>query len=208
MIAARLGALAQNGGLIQADGGSVTQAGTLDATGRGGALSGNGGLIETSGKSVVHGADAHVNTLAPSGKTGTWLLDPVNYTIALVGGDETPAQVALRLASSNRVVAATNDITVGSALTWTTPQTPELNAGLDVLVNATITSSTASCNPTAACISLQKPDRSAPCSRTIRRNHHSTAMRPERCHVHITPMPVEVPLFWRSRGLVRLAALA
>ncbi|MGK5055131.1 hypothetical protein [Janthinobacterium sp. RB2P8] len=96
----------------------------------------------------------------------------------------------------------------GSRLTSITLQTLEWNAGLDVLLNATITSSMSSGNPMAARISLQKPDRSAPCSRTIRRNHHSTAMRPERCHVHIRPMPVEVPLFWRSRGLVRLAALA
>ena len=121
--------------------GTTSFDGTLTA--RGGALSGNGGLIETSGKTVVRGADAYVNTLAPRGKTGTWLLDPVNYTIALVGGDETPAQVALSLASSNRVITATNDITVGSALTWSTPQTLELNAGHDVLVNATITASTA-----------------------------------------------------------------
>ena len=65
-----------------------------------------------------------------------------------------------------------------------------------------------SCHLTASCISFQKPDRAAPCSRTSRRNNHSTAMRPERCHVHIRPMPVEVPLFWRSRGLARLAAFA
>ena len=96
----------------------------------------------------------------------------------------------------------------GSWLTSTTPQTLEWNAGLDVLVNATITSSTPSGNPTASCISLQKPDRPVPCSRNIGHDHHSTAMRPERCHVHSKPIPAEVPLFWRSRGLVRLAALA
>ena len=121
--------------------GTTTFGGTLTA--RGGALSGNGGLIETSGKTVVRIDGAHVDTLAPRGRTGTWLLDPVNYTIALAGGDETPAQMALSLASSNRVITATNDITVGSALTWTTPQTLELNAGHDVLVNAAITASTA-----------------------------------------------------------------
>ncbi len=131
-----------NGGQIVVwSDGATTFGGTLTA--RGGARSGNGGLIETSGKTVVRGADAYVNTLAPQGKTGTWLLDPVNYTIALAGGDETPAQVAQSLASSNRVITATNDITVGSALTWTTPQTLELNAGHDVLINAAITASTA-----------------------------------------------------------------
>ena len=133
---------AGNGGQIVAwSDGATTFDGTLTA--RGGAVSGNGGLIETSGKTVVRGANSYVDTLAPHGKTGTWLLDPVNYTIALAGGDETPSQVALSLASSNRVITATNDITVGSALTWTTPQTLELNAGHDVLVNAAITASTA-----------------------------------------------------------------
>ena len=131
-----------NGGQIVAwSDGATTFGGTLTA--KGGALSGNGGLIETSGKTVVRGADSYVDTLAPHGKTGTWLLDPVNYTIALAGGDETPSQVTLSLASSNRVITATNDITVGSALTWTTPQTLELNAGHDVLVNAAVTASTA-----------------------------------------------------------------
>jgi filamentous hemagglutinin family protein len=131
-----------NGGQIVVwSDGETAVGGTLTA--RGGADSGNGGLIETSGKHVTRGANARVDTLAPNGKTGLWLLDPVNYKIAISGGDETPAQVTLSLASSNRVISATNDITVADALTWTTAQTLELNAGHDVRVDATITASTA-----------------------------------------------------------------
>jgi filamentous hemagglutinin family protein len=114
---------------------------TLSA--RGGAGIGNGGYIETSGKNVTLGAANTVNTLAPNGKTGTWLLDPVDWKIALAGGDETPGQVRDSLASSDRLISATNDITVADALVWTTGQKLELSAGHDVLVQAAITASTA-----------------------------------------------------------------
>ena len=116
-------------------------AGTLSA--RGGAASGNGGFVETSGRQLVLADTTKVDTRAPRGKTGDWLLDPVNWTIATAGGDETPAQVTASLASSNRLITADNDITVADALTWTTPQTLELRAGHDVRVNAAVTASTA-----------------------------------------------------------------
>ena len=121
--------------------GDTTVNATLTA--RGGATGGNGGFIETSGKQVVLGDNNSVNTLAPRGKTGTWLLDPINWKIAFAGGDETPAQVRTSLASSDRLINATNDITVADALVWTTGQKLELNAGHDVLVQAAITASTA-----------------------------------------------------------------
>ncbi len=121
--------------------GVTTALGAISA--RGGALSGNGGLVETSGETVQTGAATLVNTLAPEGTTGLWLLDPVNYVIATNGGDETPAQVTISLANSNRLITASNDITVSDAITWTTPQTLTLNAGNDVLINAAITASTA-----------------------------------------------------------------
>lgn len=120
--------------------GTVTAGGTLDASAPAG---GNGGFIETSARQVRIAADSLVTTAAPAGKTGLWLLDPVDYTIALAGGDETPGQVANSLATSNREITATNDITVGDALTWTTPQTLTLNAGHDVRVLAPVTASTA-----------------------------------------------------------------
>jgi filamentous hemagglutinin family protein len=131
-----------NGGRIALwSDGTSTVAGTLSA--KGGSSSGDGGFIETSGKQLILASTSSVNTLAAYGKTGTWLLDPINWTIATVGGDETPASVALSLASSDRIIEATNDITVTNAITWSTSQDLTLNAGHDININAAITASTA-----------------------------------------------------------------
>ena len=131
-----------NGGQIVLWSEGITQVlGSISA--RGGALSGNGGSVETSGHQVKTAAGVRVNTLAPNGKTGLWLLDPVNYTIAIVGGDETPGNVAISLASTDRLITASNNITVTDAITWSTPQALTLNAGNDIIVNGAITGSTA-----------------------------------------------------------------
>jgi fibronectin-binding autotransporter adhesin len=49
---------------------------------RGGPNGGNGGLVETSSGLTPDIAGARVNTLAPLGKTGTWLLDPADIAIS------------------------------------------------------------------------------------------------------------------------------
>ncbi len=58
---------------------------------RGGALSGNGGFIETSGKQYLDVEGSFVDTRAPVGATGTWLLDPANIYIALNQASATAA---------------------------------------------------------------------------------------------------------------------
>jgi hypothetical protein len=52
-----------------------------DIQSRGGANGGNGGLVETSGHEYLS-ATGSVNTLAPKGEAGTWLLDPRNLTVS------------------------------------------------------------------------------------------------------------------------------
>ncbi len=51
------------------------------AVARGGMLGGDGGFIETSGLKYLDTQGAYVDLRAPLGKTGTWLIDPVNITI-------------------------------------------------------------------------------------------------------------------------------
>ncbi|MFJ3313895.1 YDG domain-containing protein [Herbaspirillum huttiense] len=51
---------------------------------RGGAWSGNGGAVETSGVKLKIGSTASVNTLAPRGSAGNWLLDPSDIKIGSI----------------------------------------------------------------------------------------------------------------------------
>jgi filamentous hemagglutinin family protein len=92
----------------------------------GGAQSGNGGYVETSG-AYLGLANGKVNTLAPHGSIGTWLLDPSNVTISTAAdsgyasvsgtyapnpgyGSDTVNTTTLdnALASSNIIVTTTN----------------------------------------------------------------------------------------------------
>ncbi len=116
--------------------GIVNVGGTITA--EGGTINGDGGFIETSASHVVIANGAKIDTLALHGNTGLWLLDPVNYNIATTGGDETPASVTASLASSNRLITASNDITVSNTFSIASPQILTLNAGHDVLINASI----------------------------------------------------------------------
>ncbi|WP_158269491.1 MBG domain-containing protein [Limnohabitans sp. JirII-29] len=120
--------------------GLVRVGGTLDASAPNG---GDGGHVETSAQRVTVVDGAYIDTRAPLGKTGLWWLDPIDYTIAASLGDETPAQVTTSLASTNRTITATHDITLSDALTWTTARTLTLDAGHDVLIHGAVTASTA-----------------------------------------------------------------
>ncbi|WP_288408685.1 YDG domain-containing protein [uncultured Herbaspirillum sp.] len=53
-------------------------------TARGGASSGDGGAVETSGLKLKIGSTASVNTLAPRGSAGNWLLDPADIKIGSI----------------------------------------------------------------------------------------------------------------------------
>jgi filamentous hemagglutinin family protein len=134
-------------------GGTVKVGGTLDASapatpsplaGEGGA---NGGFIETSAAHVQMADTARITTAAPNGKTGTWLIDPNDYTIAASGGDITGTQLSTNLGSNNVIIvsssgatAGNGDINVNDAVSWSI-NTLTLTAARDVNINAVMTAS-------------------------------------------------------------------
>ena len=73
---------------------------------QGGRLSGDGGFIETSASHLSVGEGVIVNTLAVRGKSGQWLLDPYDFTIA-AGGDVTGAALTAALATGDVTITTT-----------------------------------------------------------------------------------------------------
>ncbi|MGC8541843.1 MAG: beta strand repeat-containing protein, partial [Phycisphaerae bacterium] len=121
--------------------GTATMDGTLLATGQ--TL---GGHVETSGRQVVLGSSAQVNTTASGGPTGSWLIDPQDYTIASSGGDITGSQLSTELASNSITIlssqgatAGTGDINVNDTVSWSANTTLTLSAFHNVNVNSNIT---------------------------------------------------------------------
>ncbi|MBO0494342.1 YDG domain-containing protein, partial [Pseudomonas sp. Marseille-Q1929] len=104
------------------DGGTVQVAGTLDASAP---VAGNGGFIETSGAHVKVADTAKITTAAAKGKTGKWLIDPVDFTVAASGGDMTGATITNNLKTNNVEIQSNNgaagtqgNIYVNDSITW------------------------------------------------------------------------------------------
>src|ERR1035437_2621322 len=132
--------------------GTVNVGGRLDASAPNG---GDGGFVETSAAHVKVQDNARITTAAVQGLTGTWLIDPLDFTIAApsVGGDIAGTTLSAQLVSSNVTISSDSghagvngDINVneaiGGSVSWTaTPNTTTLtlNAHRDVNVNAAIT---------------------------------------------------------------------
>ena len=132
-------------------------------TARGGPLGGDGGFVETSGVSAVWLVGATIDTSAPRGATGTWLLDPFDLTIGnettggtFENGVFTPAQdvsgafldaAALTgaLIQNNVILQTAGDgtgsggITIASPLSWSTANTLTLDAFAQISINAPVT---------------------------------------------------------------------
>ena len=99
-----------------------------------GAGLGDGGFVETSGhEELTVGAKSAVNTLAPRGAAGDWLLDPRTITVSSTGsaaladvGNTTNTSSTLTIAaetinsaSTNVVLAASDSITVNTPIAMT-----------------------------------------------------------------------------------------
>ncbi|MDR6680713.1 beta strand repeat-containing protein, partial [Pseudomonas oryzihabitans] len=145
--------LAERGGKIELlggfNGGTVQVAGTLDASAPG---KGNGGFIETSGAHVKVADGAKITTKATQGKSGTWLLDPTDFTVSAgttaqsdsgIGASTLAANlqngnVTLQTASASNG-SDTGKLSVNSAVSWSADTTLTLNAHGDLYLNAPIT---------------------------------------------------------------------
>ena len=123
--------------------GATSFNGTILATG--GVLGGNGGFVETSGH-VLDFTGGRVDTSAPNGRTGSWLLDPVNLTAdaPTISTNLATTNVTLQTTVSGSSgpgtsVAGSGDIIVNSGISWASANTLTLDAYHSVAINAGIT---------------------------------------------------------------------
>jgi filamentous hemagglutinin family protein len=147
--------------------GTVNVGGTLDASAPAG---GDGGFVETSAAHVKVADNAVVTTKSAQGKTGSWLIDPTDFTIGtdIAGGTLSALLVTnsvnidtvagpippvpgstppLSTFGSGLAGVGAGDINVNAAVTWTatpSPTTLTLNAAHDVNVNAALNATTGS----------------------------------------------------------------
>jgi filamentous hemagglutinin family protein len=119
--------------------GTVNVNGTLDASAPNG---GNGGFIETSAASVKVADGTALTTLAPSGVTGSWLIDPKDYTVQASGGDITGTSLGSLLNSSNIAInsssgasGSSGNVNINDTVTWSTHKLT-VTASNDINVNA------------------------------------------------------------------------
>lgn len=124
--------------------GTVNVAGKLEAAAPNG---GDGGFIETSAAQVKVADSSVITTSAPQGKTGQWLIDPADYTIAATGGDITGTQLGSNLASTNVTILSTagaagvnGDVNVNDAVNWATNKLT-LNAQRNININSNVNGS-------------------------------------------------------------------
>ena len=108
---------------------------------RGGSVSGDGGFIETSGHSLKIAPTASISTRAENGKTGNWLLDPYDFTVAALGGDITGADLSTALGASNVTIQTTN---TGVSCTNATCGAGNSSGNGDIIINDTVSWQTGS----------------------------------------------------------------
>ena len=123
--------------LLKSAQGLVSNTGVINAKGGQG---GAGGDVEVSG-AVVDVGSGVVNTLAAGGQTGMFTIDPATLTVAASGGDETGAQVATSLATTDITLNADTAITINDSITWISGTTLTLStniSGSTIAINAAI----------------------------------------------------------------------
>ncbi|TCB58426.1 filamentous hemagglutinin N-terminal domain-containing protein [Acinetobacter terrae] len=139
--------------------GAVNISGSLVAEGKNGQ---NGGFIETSAASVNIADLAQVSTKAgKNGKTGTWLIDPVDFVVAAKNGNMTGAALNAALKNTDVTIQTTEtqttvsnnssltqnnstgkgDILVNDAIQWDSGKTLTLDAYNNIYINNVVDAS-------------------------------------------------------------------
>ena len=133
------------GSLVVWSNGTTKFSGSFSATG--GASGGNGGSLETSGHILNVASSATVDTLAPKGDTGNWLLDPTTINIESVGTDPisgsniSPTTLINALQLSDVTLQATSSINVLSSVVYSKPTTLNLLSQGPINISASIQNS-------------------------------------------------------------------
>ena len=125
---------------------------------RAGDLGGDGGFIDTSGSHIRIADGTRIDTSAPRGNTGSWLIDPSDFIISAVNsgtissgspsGDISGATLTAALASSNVSIlssagstsSGSGNIYVNDTVSWSA-NTLTMTAAKDIQVNAVMTAS-------------------------------------------------------------------
>jgi filamentous hemagglutinin family protein len=125
--------------------GTVNVEGKLDASAP---TNGDGGYIDTSAAHVNIAESTNITTKATNGNTGTWLIDPNDYTIAADGGDITGLALSNNLKTSNVIISTATqgtaggngDIFVNDVVAWSS-NLLTLFAERNININATMNGS-------------------------------------------------------------------
>ena len=139
----------RNGRILLTSDGTMKAAGNLDASAPAG---GDGGLIETSAPVLSIDEGISVTTKATEGRSGTWLIDPIDFTISSgtaalstsgIGASVLSASLELgNVAIATAPTGAGNgDIYVNAPVSWAANNKLTLSAHGNVIVNSPITAS-------------------------------------------------------------------
>jgi len=134
--------------LANMDNGTVKVEGQLNASA---SKHGDGGFIETSAAHVKVADTAKVSTKSENGSSGTWLIDPIDFTIAAGSGSQTTSSIGANTLSTNlgggnveiatsAATAGNGDIFVKGAVTWSANKLT-LSAHRNININATLNGS-------------------------------------------------------------------
>lgn len=135
------GTTGKGGNIVVWSNGTTVAKGNFSA--RGGTQSGDGGSVETSGHRVDF-TGIQVNTSATKGKTGHWLVDPEDLNV----DDASAATINAALLNTDVTLQTTGtitstptglgDISVNSALNWSSPNTLTLDSFHSIAINANV----------------------------------------------------------------------